>query len=275
MIGNVPDILARIVDYKKAELAASVMRRGELETLAAENRAFRRDFRAALAGPGPAIIAEIKKASPSKGVLVASDFDPGLIALDYQFGGAAALSVVTDEKFFQGSFDDLDIARGAVRLPVLRKDFIFDEYHVAESAARCADAILLLAAILPAARLRHLREYAARFGLAALVEVHDEIELAAALDSGAQLIGVNNRNLHTFEVDLETSLRLAPKIPAGITKISESGIRSAEDVRRLLEAGFQAFLVGEHLMRSKDRQQALRTLLSGAGPRPKPAPSRQ
>jgi indole-3-glycerol phosphate synthase len=275
MIGNVPDILARIVDYKKAELAASVMTRGELESLASENRPFRRDFRAALAGHSPAVIAEIKKASPSKGVLAANDFDPAIIARDYETGGAAALSVVTDEKFFQGSIDDLDIARGAVRLPVLRKDFIFDEHHVAESAARCADAILLLAAILPAGRLRQLREYAARLGLAALVEVHDETELAAALDSGAQLIGVNNRNLRTFEVNLETSLRLSAQIPAGIIRVSESGIRSAEDILRLQDAGFQAFLIGEHLMRSKDRQHALRMLFPSANVRPKPAPSRQ
>ncbi|HEY1206367.1 MAG: indole-3-glycerol phosphate synthase TrpC [Bryobacteraceae bacterium] len=273
MTANVPDILARIVDYKRAELAASVMKRCELESLAAENRAFRRDFRAALLGRTPAIIAEIKKASPSKGVLVANDFDPGAIALEYEAGGAAALSVVTDEKFFQGSFDDLDIARGAVHLPVLRKDFIFDEHHVAESAARCADAILLLAAILPAPRLRQLREYAARFGLAALVEVHDETELASALDSGAQLIGVNNRNLHTFEVNLDTSVRLAPLIPAGIVKVSESGIRSAEDVCRLQQAGFQAFLIGEHLMRSKDRRHALQNLFPGTIPRPKPPAS--
>ncbi len=269
MTGNVPDILARIVDYKRAELAASVITRSELESLAGENRSFRRDFRAALLGRTPAIIAEIKKASPSKGVIAPHDFDPGAIAGDYEAGGAAALSVVTDEKFFQGSFDDLDIARGAVRLPVLRKDFIFDEHHVAESAARCADAILLLAAILPAPRLRQLREYAARFGLAALVEVHDETELAAALDSGAQLVGVNNRNLRTFEVNLETSLRLAPHVPAGVLKISESGIRSAEDICRLQQAGFQAFLVGEHLMRSKDRRHALRNLFPGPVSRPK------
>ncbi len=273
MTGNVPDILARIVSYKKAELAASVMTRGELESLAAENRAFRRDFRASLLGPRPAIIAEIKKASPSKGVLAAHDFDPGAIARDYESGGAAALSVVTDEQFFQGSFDDLDIARGAVRLPVLRKDFIFDEHHVAESAARCADAILLLAAILPGPRLRQLREYAARLGLASLVEVHDENELAAALDSGAQLIGVNNRNLRTFQVDLETSLRLAPSIPAGIVKVSESGIRSSEDVSRLAEAGYQAFLIGEHLMRSRDRRHALQNLFPSAAAKPKPVAS--
>ena len=276
MTSNVPDILARIVDYKKAELAACVMKRSELESLAAENRAFRRDFTAGLLSRAPAIIAEIKKASPSKGVLVGHDFDPGNIARDYEAGGAAALSVVTDEKFFQGSFDDLDIARGAVRLPVLRKDFIFDEYHVAESAAFCADAILLLAAILPAPRLRQLREYAARFGLAALVEVHDEAELASALDSGAQIVGVNNRNLRTFEVNLETSLRMAAHIPAGVVKVSESGIRSSEDISKLQQAGFAAFLVGEHLMRSKDRRHALQNLLPGVNPRPKPsAPPKQ
>ena len=261
MIGNIPDVLARIIDYKKAELAQAVVHRSELEALAVETRAHRRDFRAALAGRNPAIIAEIKKASPSKGVIVAhNNFDPGAIAQSYELGGAAALSVVTDEKFFQGSLDDLDIARGAVRLPVLRKDFTFDEYHVAESAARCADAILLIATLLPTQRLRHLLEYAARFGLAALVEVHDEDELGSALDSGAQLIGVNNRNLRTFEVNLETSLRLAPRIPPGVIKVSESGIRSADDIRRLQEAGFQAFLVGEHLMRSKDQRHALQML---------------
>jgi indole-3-glycerol phosphate synthase len=261
MIGNTPDVLTRIVEYKKAELAQAVVHRSELEALAAETRTHRRDFRAALNARTPAIIAEIKKASPSKGVIVEKNsFDPGFVARSYEAGGAAALSVVTDEKFFHGSLDDLDIARGAVRLPVLRKDFIFDEYHVAESAARCADAILLIATLLAPQRLRHLREYAAKLGLAALVEVHDEDELAAALDSGAQVIGVNNRNLRTFEVNLETSLRLAPRIPAGVTKVSESGIRSADDIRRLQDAGFQAFLVGEHLMRSKDQQRALESL---------------
>jgi indole-3-glycerol phosphate synthase len=260
MTGNIPDILARIVDYKKSELAASIVSRAELEALAVEHRAFRRDFESALSRHAPAIIAEIKKASPSRGVLTSNGFDPAILAREYELGGAAALSVVTDEKFFQGSLDDLDIARGAVRLPVLRKDFVFDEYHVAESAARCADAILLIATILPAARLRHLREYAARLGLAALVEVHDENELAAALDSGARLVGVNNRNLRTFEVNLETSLRLASRIPAGIIKVSESGIRSADDIRRLEQAGYEAFLIGEHLMRSKDPQHALRML---------------
>lgn len=193
--------------------------------------------------------------------MLASRPDPVVVAQAYEQGGAAALSVLTDEKFFQGSLADLATARGAVRLPVLRKDFTFDEYHVAESAAHCSDAILLIATILRPKQLRHLREYAARFGLAALVEVHNQDELGAALDSGAQLIGVNNRNLRTFEVRLETSLELGARIPAGIVKVSESGIRSPEDIQRLRQAGFHAFLIGEHLMRSGDAAQALRALL--------------
>jgi indole-3-glycerol phosphate synthase len=261
MTRDIPDILARIVEYKKAELAGAMMRRDELETLAAENRPRRRDFRAALVSRTPAIIAEIKKASPSKGV-IAGDLDPAAVARAYEAGGAAALSVLTDEEFFGGSLDDLDIARGAVRLPVLRKDFTIDEYHIAEAGARCADAVLLIATILSTGRLRQLREYAARLGLAALVEVHDEWELDSALESGAQLIGVNNRNLRTFEVTLETSLGLAPRIPAGIVKVSESGIRSAADIQTLRQAGFQAFLVGEHLMRSRDQRHALNALLN-------------
>jgi indole-3-glycerol phosphate synthase len=260
MTGSIPDILARIVEYKKADLADAMVPRAELETLGEETHPHRRDFRAALVNREPAIIAEIKKASPSKGLLV-DHFDPTAIARAYEQGGAAALSVVTDEKFFHGSLDDMTAARGAVDLPVLRKDFTFDEYHVAEAAAYCADAILLIATILPAKKLRHLREYAARFGMAALVEVHDETELAAALDSGAQMIGVNNRNLRTFDCTIETSLRLAPLIPAGILRVSESGIRHAEDIRKLRDAGYHAFLVGEHLMRSRDPLGAMRALL--------------
>ena len=263
---DIPDILARILEYKRAELAASIIDREELEALDDENRRNRRDFRAALLSRSPAVIAEIKRASPSKGVLATSGFDPAEIARSYEAGGAAALSVLTDEKFFQGSLDDLDIARGAVGLPVLRKDFTIDEYHIAEAAARCADAILLIATILPVVRLRKLREYAGRLGLTVLVEVHDEAELEAAIESGAQMIGVNNRNLRTFEVTIETSLRLAARIPSGVVRVSESGIRSSEDIRRLRDAGFQAFLVGEQLMRSRDKQHALRALLDAPAP---------
>jgi indole-3-glycerol phosphate synthase len=260
MNSSIPDILARIVEYKKADLASAMVQRGELETLGEETRPGRRDFLKAFAGRDIAIIAEIKRASPSKGVL-ANGIDPGEVARAYEQGGAAALSVLTDEQFFRGSLDDLASARGAVGLPVLRKDFTFDEYHVAESAAYCSDAVLLIATLLTSKRLRQLREYAARFGMASLVEVHDEVELERAIDSGAQIIGVNNRNLRTFEVDIETSLRLAPRIPAGVIRISESGIRSAEDIRMLQDAGYNGFLVGEHLMRSRDPLGALQALL--------------
>ncbi len=264
---DIPDILARIVEYKKAELASAMVSRAELESVAGQGRPSRRDFVAALRSRTPAIIAEFKKASPSKG-LIANDSEPAAVARAYEDGGAAAVSVVTDEKFFRGSLDDLAEARGAVRIPVLRKDFTFDEYHVAEAAAGSADAILLIAAILPVKRLRQLRDYAARLGLAALVEVHDEAELRAALESGATLIGVNNRNLRTFEVKLETSLGLAPLFPPGVIRVSESGIRSAEDVRRLKDAGYHALLVGEHLMRSKDRRHAVAALLAESTPPP-------
>lgn len=256
---TVPDILARIVEYKRAELESPLVSRHELEELAREAKCKRRDFRAALLKPGPSVIAEFKRASPSKGD-IAPHCDPADVAWTYQRGGAAALSVLTDEKFFGGSLEDLAAARGNTDLPVLRKDFTLDEYHIAEAAAHCADAVLLIASILDAKRLRELREYAGRLGLAALVEVHDEQELRSALDSGADIIGVNNRNLRTFEVTLETSIKLAALIPASVAKVSESGIRTPADVHRLQEAGYDAFLVGEHLMRSHDRAAALREL---------------
>ena len=198
----------------------------------------RRDFRAALLARSPAIIAEIKKASPSKGLLSA-DFDPVRLAREYESGGAAALSVLTDEHFFQGSLADLGAARDAVSLPALRKDFTLDEYHVVEAAANGADAILLIAAILDAARIRALRELAASYGMAALVEAHDEAEVDIALEAGADIIGINNRDLKTFEVKLETSLRLVERIPAGVVKVAESGIHSAADMKLLGDAGFR------------------------------------
>lgn len=256
----VPGILARIVDHKRAALALGTSTRAVLERKAADRRDVR-DFRKALTARTPAILAEIKKASPSKGIL-AGTFDPASIAKMYVEGGAAALSVLTDEEFFQGALADLEAARAAVALPVLRKDFTIDEFHVIEAAAHGADAILLIAAILSVDEMRRFRELAGQFHMAALAEVHDEDELAAALDSGAEIIGVNNRNLHTFEVSLETSLRLAETIPANIVKVAESGIHSRPDVKRLQAAGFHAFLVGEHLMRAADPVAALRALQS-------------
>jgi indole-3-glycerol phosphate synthase len=260
MVRAVPDILARIVEHKRSELVRDSPRRAELERRAAA-RTGQRDFRHALTARPPAVIGEIKKASPSKGVL-AAQFDPASIAKVYSHGGAAALSVLTDGQFFQGALGDLETARGAVTLPVLRKDFTLDEFHVIEAAAHGADAILLIAALLEEKEMRHLRELAAQYRLAALVEVHDATELEAALASGAEIVGVNNRNLHTFEVTLETSLQLADKIPANVVKVSESGIHSRADVTRLADAGFQAFLVGEHLMKSADPAAALKELRS-------------
>ena len=230
------------------------------ERQAEQGRAGRRDFRRALAARTPAIIAEIKKASPSRGLL-AADFDPVRLAREYEAGGAAALSVLTDEAFFQGSLADLAAARGVCGLPVLRKDFTLDENDVLEAAAGGADAILLIAAILEAGEICGLAAVAAGYGMAALVEVHNEQELAKALDAGAEIIGVNNRDLTTFEVTLETSLRLASHIPPGVLKVSESGIRSARYIERLREAGYQAFLVGEHLMKSPDPAEAIRALV--------------
>jgi len=207
------------------------------------------------------VIGEIKKASPSKGVFT-EHFDPASNARMYASGGAAALSVLTDREFFHGSLSDLEIARAAVSVPVLRKDFTLDELHVIEAAAHGADAILLIVALLEERSLRDLRELAARYRMAALVEVHDAYELETALASGAEIVGVNNRNLHTFDVSLETSLQLAAKIPAHVVKVSESGIHSRADVARLAGAGYQAFLVGEHLMKSADPSAALRELRS-------------
>jgi indole-3-glycerol phosphate synthase len=258
MVKALPDILATIVEQKKLELA---VRDPSVEERAERSVTERRDFLAALRGRTPAVIAEIKQASPSKGVL-ATQFDPASIARWYQQGGAAALSVLTDEKHFQGSLSDLESARLAVGIPILRKDFTIDAYHVHQAAAHGADAILLIAAILSERQMRDFRELAEHYRMAALVEVHDEEELKPAIASGARMIGVNNRNLHTFEVSLETSLDLADQIPSGVTRIAESGIHSLDDVKRLSAVGFQAFLVGEHLMKSGDPVAALRALLS-------------
>ncbi|MBX9602368.1 MAG: indole-3-glycerol phosphate synthase TrpC [Bryobacteraceae bacterium] len=261
MLATVPDILARIVASKRTEVAGLAARRAELERRAADRMRERRDFAAALAGARPAMIAEVKQASPSAGVLT-GHFDPAAIAARYEAGGAAALSVLTDGTFFRGKLSDLESARACVQSPVLRKDFTIDPVCVLEAAAHGADAILLIAAILTEREMRDLRELAAGFGMASLVEVHAESELDAALGSGAVIVGVNNRNLHTFEVRLDTSLRLAGRIPAEVLRVSESGIRSRGDIRQLQDAGFQAFLVGEHLMRSADPAAALRELIT-------------
>ena len=227
---------------------------------AAELRAAaRRDFRAALSACAPAIIAEVKKASPSRGVL-AADFAPARIARAYERGGAAALSVLTDRSFFEGSLSDLEAAREATSLPVLRKDFIIAESQALEAAAHGADAILLIAAVLSESQIRDFREAAARYRMAALVEVHNLREMEIAIAAGSDIIGVNNRDLTTFEVSLDVSLRLAERIPPGVLAVSESGIHTARDIARLREAGYAAFLVGERLMKSGDPTAALREL---------------
>jgi len=261
LTGTIPNILARIVAQKREELKlVDRATLGDWERAVESRVAGRRDFRAALAARTPAIIAEVKKASPSKGVLSA-DFDPVRIARQYQAGGASALSVLTDRDFFQGSLGDLEAARASVDLPVLRKDFTIAREHILQAAAHGADAILLIAAILDERELRDFREEAARFRMAALVEVHDRAELEIAVASGADLIGVNNRNLNTFEVTLDTSLALAAHMPAGALRVSESGIHNAQDIARLRDAGYSAFLVGEHLMKSGDPAAALRELV--------------
>lgn len=261
MTQTVPDVLARIVAHKREQPAPGPDVRQQWERKAELARPARRDFRQALTAQTPAIIAEIKKASPSKGLLT-RDFDPMRTARQYESGGAAALSVLTDAAFFQGSLADLAVARGACGLPALRKDFTLDENHVLEAAAGGADAILLIAAILEERELRGLGALAAEFGMAALVEVHNAEELAKALAAGATIIGVNNRDLTTFEVTLETSLRLASGIPPGVLKVSESGIACARDIALLRAAGYQAFLVGEHLMKAADPTAALRALVA-------------
>ena len=260
MVHAIPDILARIVESNRAALAGLAAQRDALERRAADRADFR-DFRGALTARRPAIISEIKKASPSKGRFT-EHFDPAAIARTYAAGGAAALSVLTDEEFFQGSLRDLENARAAAPVPVLRKDFTLDPLHVLEAAAHGADAILLIAAVLEESELRALRELAAQYRMAALVEVHDASELELAIGSGAEIIGVNNRNLHTFDVTLETSLRLVEKIPAGVVKVSESGIHSRSAVAQLEDAGFNAFLICEHLMKATDPVAALRALQS-------------
>ena len=232
MSPETPDILARIVIRKREELAAAVIPAEELRAQAEVIRSSRRDFAAALRAKNPAVISEIKKASPSKGVLV-ENFRPSELAKQYELGGAAALSVLTDRDFFHGSIADLKAARAACNLPVLRKDFTLVPYHVLEAAAAGADAILLIVAILTVEELRDLRLLAAEFGMAALVEVHDAAELEKAVASGAEIIGVNNRDLRTFQVTLDTSIRLATGIPDGVIRVSESGIFGSNDVHRL------------------------------------------
>ena len=255
-------ILERILAAKRAEIGQSIERR-PLAAVEARARAApsTRDFVAALRARRPAVIAEIKKASPSRGVLRA-EFHSAAIAQSYEKAGAACLSVLTDRQFFQGSGEDLQAARAACSLPVLRKDFVVDPYQVFESRALGADCILLIAACLSTEQMSELESVAHRLGMAVLVEVHDAAELEAALHLITPLIGINNRNLKTFETRLETTLDLLPRVPSERIVITESGILSRDDVRRMQAAGINTFLVGEAFMRAADPGAALIDLFS-------------
>jgi indole-3-glycerol phosphate synthase len=261
------DILQRILETKRAEVAAA---KSSVPNTLMQARARAapppRDFAAALkariAARLPAVIAEIKRASPSRGLL-REHFDPAAIAKSYAAGGAACLSVLTDRQYFQGAAEHLVAARAACSLPVLRKDFIVDAYQVHEARAMGADCILLIAAALSGAQMREFESLAHALGMAVLVEVHDSAELEAALQLATPLVGINNRDLRSFETRLETTLDLLPRVPAGRVVVTESGILAPADVERMRSRGVAAFLVGEAFMRAPDPGVALMQLFGG------------
>jgi len=254
-------ILDRIVQVKKREVAR-LRESGSLDAMrkAALDTPLPHDFRAALEGAPCAVIAEVKRSSPSKG-RIREDFDPLAIAFLYEENGAAAISVLTDEPFFEGKKEYLSGIRGRVSLPLLRKDFIIDPYQLCETRIIGADAVLLIAAILEGAKLAYMIEMAESLGIASLVEVHSGEELERAVAAGAEIIGINNRNLQTFHVDLNTTIELVSRIPEGKVVISESGIETRGDVERLMSKGVHVFLVGETLMRAPDVGAKIRELL--------------
>jgi indole-3-glycerol phosphate synthase len=258
------DVLTRILATKAIEVADAKRVRPYADVeRAARGAGPIRDFegalRARIAAGGPAVIAEIKKASPSRGVL-RTDFDPPAIARSYEASGAACLSVLTDRDYFHGAPDDLTAARAACALPALRKDFIVDDYQIAEARALGADCVLLIVAALDDARLHELADAARAFGLAVLAEVHNAAELERALELGASLIGINNRDLRTFDVSLATTLDLLPRVPPERVVVTESGILAREHVATMRERGVHAFLVGEAFMRAADPGAALAQL---------------
>lgn len=256
------DILA-VTRRKVAESRSQVDVR-DLERRAEKHtpRGFRKAIESA-SRSGPAVIAELKKASPSRG-LIRADFNPALLAVELEAAGATALSVLTDEEFFQGSLRNLQAASAEGRLPCLRKDFIVDEFQVLEARANAADAILLIVAALTQSELVALAKRAGELKLDVLCEVHDEEELGRALDTGCELIGVNNRDLRTFKVDLNLAFRIAPSLPPGVVAVAESGIESGADIAKLRSAGYNGFLIGEKLMRAERPGEAVRQLLSEA-----------
>lgn len=258
------DVLERILATKREEVTAGQAQQSLQDLQAAVHdlpptRGFALSMRERVSAGGPAVIAEIKRASPSKG-LIRADFDPATLAQQYAAGGATCLSVLTDIDYFQGAPEFLAQARDACRLPVLRKDFMIDPWQIWESRTLGADAILLIVAALSDGELQDLEGHAQEAGLDVLIEVHDEAELDRALHLQSPLIGINNRDLRTFETSLGTSLRLHASLPAGRLTISESGIASRDDVSRLRAAGIHAFLIGESFMRAEDPGEALRAL---------------
>ncbi|GBC81108.1 Indole-3-glycerol phosphate synthase [bacterium HR10] len=257
------DVLTRIV-ARKAERLAEAKRRTPLPALQAalagrpkERPSF---LRACARTDRLNVIAEVKRASPSRGV-IREDFDPVALAREYEQNGAAAISVLTEEDHFQGALAHLVAIRRAVRVPLLRKDFLFDPYQLYEAAAAGADAVLLIAAILDTARLRDLRQLAEELALDALIEVHDPADLEKALAAGARLIGVNNRDLRTFTVDRTVSFELAARVPSDVVLVSESGLSARPELEELRRVGYRAFLIGEYLMRAARPGEALRALL--------------
>jgi indole-3-glycerol phosphate synthase len=259
-----PVFLDQIVGATRRTVAAAKLAADPLELERRAEQHAPRGFRRALlekSRSGVAVIAELKKASPSKG-LIRAEFCAEELARELEAAGAAALSVLTDEEFFQGSLENLRLASAAVKIPCLRKDFIVDEFQLLEARANSADAVLLIVAALSQIELMGLALGARSRGLDVLCEVHDEEELQQAVDAGCDLIGVNTRDLRTFKVNAETAFRLAERVPKSVVRVAESGIRSGEDIARLRAAGYQAFLIGESLMRAERPGEALRGLVA-------------
>jgi len=258
----IPTILAEIIEWKRCEVERA-RNAVALESLrsAAKQAPPARDLARSLRRPGISLIAEVKRASPSKGQL-RPDLDAVSLARDYEYHGASAISVLTDEHFFQGSLDDLRAVRQETSLPVLRKDFVIDAYQVYEARAAGADAILLIVAVLDDAELGALYQLSSELGMGSLVEVHDQAELERAMKIKPDILGINNRNLHTFDVDLETTARLVALVPRGTALVAESGIHTRTDVDRLAAMGADAILVGESLVRAEDTGKKIQELIA-------------